>query len=140
MEHCAGALAVGRRDDRCMNVVKPLLVEELVDGECGCATDSKNGTKCIRPGPEMLYFPEKLQRVPLLLQGVGFRIRFTDQVDVGHAKFIFLFSARRIDQSSDRFDCSSGGQFRPERSKSGKIRLDDELEAFNRCAVRKLDE
>ena len=53
-----------------MEIVEPVVVEILVDGESHGVADTQNGTEGVGAGTQVCDVTQELQRVTLLLQGV----------------------------------------------------------------------
>ena len=74
LEHRAGTLAVGGGDDRRVEVVEAVLVEELVDGVGHRVADAVDGAEGVRARAQVGDLAQELERVALLLQGVALGI------------------------------------------------------------------
>ncbi len=70
LEHLAGTLRVGRRDDRRVDIHEVALLEEFVDRVGDERTNAEHRLECIGAGTKMRHRAEELERVSLLLQRV----------------------------------------------------------------------
>lgn len=70
LEHLPSALTVGRRDDGCVYVEEPAVLEELVRGEGETVANAGEGGDGVRADAEVNLLSEELHRDLLLADGV----------------------------------------------------------------------
>lgn len=101
-EHLAGALAIRGRDDRALQVVESLLLEEFVRGKSQGGPDAGHGGQGVGAWSQVGDPPEELERVALLLERVGLRIAASDHLHALRCDFILLaLSWARLDHAHD---------------------------------------
>lgn len=81
LEHRAGAFAVRSRDDRGVEIVESVFVEIFVDGVSHGVTDAEHRTERVGARTQVGDFAQKLQRMPLLLQGIALGVGRTVNLD-----------------------------------------------------------
>ena len=70
LEHGSGSLAVARGDERGVEVVEALVLEEAVHGVGQGAADAQDGAEGIGARAQVGYLAQELERVAFLLQGI----------------------------------------------------------------------
>ena len=109
LKHLTRAFAVRARDQRCMHIDKPVLLEELVNRGCDHRTHAKRRLKGVRARTQMLNRAQVLQRVPLLLQRIV-RGAGALEYDLVCVDFKRLRSIRRHDQLAGNRDGTARGK------------------------------
>ena len=110
LEHLTGSLAVTGCDDRSMHLHEASLLEKTVYRKGETRADAGDSPQGVGARAEMGYFPEKLKRVPLLLQWIIFRVSPTEHLNPGSQEFDSLTLGRRgLERPLDP-DAATGGQ------------------------------
>ena len=73
-KHRAGPFAIAGRDDRRVQVQKSFLLEEVVNRPANAIPHARHRAERIRPRPQVGPLAQLLERMPLLLQRILFRI------------------------------------------------------------------
>mmetsp|Transcript_14576 Transcript_14576/g.63141 ORF Transcript_14576/g.63141 Transcript_14576/m.63141 type:complete len:630 (+) Transcript_14576:1418-3307(+) len=141
LELLAGALAVGRGDDRGVDVLEAVLLEEGVRGVRELVPDAGDRADGVGPRPEVRDAAEVLEGVPLLLQGEGGRVGSSDELDGLDGHLHRLLTARRFHHGTlDEHRGAGGDVARVEVLAPGDVSVHHRLDAAQRRAVVHLDE
>ena len=100
LEHRAGAFAVRSRDDRGVEIVESVFVEIFVDGVSHGVTDAEHRAERVGARTQVGDFAQKLQRMPLLLQGIALGVGRTVNLDFFGLHLDALPRARRSHQTA----------------------------------------
>ena len=139
-EHLAGALGVGRRDDRRVQVDEAALLEEVVDRARGGVAHAQHRADRVGARPQVGDGAQELEGVALLLQ----RVVVLDAADHLHA--LAPCSSKRWPLPGDStsspadLDRAAGAErAAPRISKFARIGLDHDLQAGEARAVADLE-
>jgi len=109
LEHGAGTLGIGSRDDGRVEIVESPVVEELVNGIRHVVTHAKNGSKRVCPRAQVSDLPQELQRVTLLLQRIRCRICRSVDFNPGCLDLHRLSLPLRLHQLAVHIQAGPGG-------------------------------
>ena len=100
LEHLSGTLAIGSRNDWCMEIEETPIVEELMYRVRHVMTDTEHGAKGIRTGTQMSDLAQELHRMPFLLQRIHRGIGRTIHLNLGGLNLHALPFSLRTRQDS----------------------------------------
>ena len=106
------ALSIAGSDDGRVHVVKAVLVEILVDGESQRVPDAQHRAEGVGARAQVGNLAQKLQRVPLGLQGILLRVGHAVDVYMGNLHFYRLpRSLRRHQRAGNGYAGPRSNQF-----------------------------
>ena len=95
-EHFTGPFCIASRDDGRVEIVEPIVVVELVDGERHCMANPEHGAKGIGAHAEVRFGAQELHRLPFGLQGIFVEVVFPQDFQVLGDEFDGLSAALRL--------------------------------------------
>ena len=108
LEHLACPLRVAGGDERGVEVVEPMVVEELMYGDGHVVTDAEDGAEGVRAEAHVRILPHVLKRLSLLLHGEVGRTESVD-LDVRGLYLRGLSLALALDECACGTDAGAGG-------------------------------
>ena len=139
LEHLPSTFGITRRDQRRVHIEEATLMEERMDSDRHVVTHAIDRPKGIRARTQVGDLTEELQRVPLLLQGIGSRICRPEDFEFVCLYFYALPLTLRGDEFADHAEACSRGDL-SEKISVEACEVDDDLDIMDRRAVIQCDE
>ena len=138
LEHLTGTLSVAGSDKWRIEVVEPVVMEVLVDGDSHIMPDAEHSTECIGTQTHMSELAHILEALALLLHRIIVRAETIDDNFLG-LNLNGLTLALAFDESTLHTDTCTGGNTLQFLSIDGR-RIDDHLQILYRRAIVEGDE